>query len=213
MFIRILLFIIISISAVAANADELKDCEWNNSRNIPCLTIKSSIPNSNIVSNKISPTTIITKEQIEESNLVDLPRVLNFINGVQITQSGPMGQQTSVFMRGSNSNHTLVLLNGIPINDQSTTNGVYDFGQNFMSNVNQVEVYKGTSGAHFGADSIGGAINLVTAIDYTNRMLITGRNDSRTIQGNYTKIINDWNINVQGGVHKSKTESALSNFI
>jgi vitamin B12 transporter len=210
MLIRILLFIIISISAVAANADELKDCERSNSNNIPCLTIRSSIPNSNIVSNKISPTAIITKEQIEKFNLIDLPKVLNFINGVQITQSGPMGQQTSVFMRGSNSNHTLVLLNGIPINDQSTINGGYDFGQDFMSNVNQVEVYKGTAGAHFGADSIGGAINLVTTIDYTNKMLITGYNDSKTIQGNYTKIINDWNINFQGGVHKSKTESALS---
>ena len=205
-FVFVLFFFWISTSQ-----GEVPKCVWSNQEDIPCVTIRSSTPNSNIISNKISPTTIITKEQIEKYNLIDLPQVLNFVNGVQITQSGPIGQQTSVFMRGSNSNHTLVLLNGIPINDQSTTNGAYDFGQNFMFNVNQIEVYKGTAGAHFGADSIGGAINLVTDIDYVNRMLVIGQNDSKTIQGNYIKIINGWNVNVQGGLHESKTESALSN--
>ena len=44
-------------------------------------------------------------------------------------------------MRGTNSNHVLVLLNGMPINDQSTTNGAFDFGKDFMTNVTLVEIY------------------------------------------------------------------------
>ena len=65
----------------------------------------------------------------------------------------------------------LVLLNGIAINDQSTTNGAYDFGQDFMSNVQYIEIYKGSAGHHFGADAIGGAINIVTDIDWENKII------------------------------------------
>ena len=204
------LFLILIFSIEFGNASTLKRCKWDTQKSNPCITIKASVPNSYEISNKILPTIIITRDQIEKANLIDLPSALNFINGLQLSQSGPMGQQTSAFMRGSNSNHTLVLLNGIPINDQSTTNGAYDFGLNFMSNVTQIEVYKGTAGVHFGADSIGGAVNLVTHMDYTNKMSVTGANGSKTISGNYTKIINDWNINILGGLHKSNTESALS---
>jgi vitamin B12 transporter len=183
-----------------------ENCRWQN--DIPCTTI--SAPNSNIISNKISPTTIINRKQIEEYNLVDLPAVLKFVNGVQVVQSGPRGQQTSVFMRGTNSNHNLVLLNGIPINDQSLDNGAYDFGQDFMFTVSRVEVYKGTAGAHFGADAIGGAVNLVTEVDHTNRLSVTSRGDSRSVAGNYTTDIDGWQVNVTGGIHNSQSESALA---
>ena len=54
------------------------------------------------------------------------------------------------FTRGSESNHTLVLLNGIAINDQSVTDGLHDFGQDFIQNIQQIEVYMGSNGSHFG---------------------------------------------------------------
>jgi len=191
-------------------ADDIIKCEWENQEGVPCVTIRKTIPNSNAISDKVSPTTIITKKQIEENNLIDLPKVLSFVNGINVTQSGSTGQQASVFMRGTNSNHTLVLLNGIPINDFSTPTGQYDFGQDFMFNVTQIEVYKGSAGAHFGADAIGGAINFVTTVDYENKLSVGGNNNSKTVQGNYTKILNDWHINIQGGTHESETVSALS---
>ena len=75
-------------------------------------------------------------------------------------------------MRGSGSNHTLTL-NGIPINDQSTTNGIHDFGQDFIQTVQQIEVYKGSNGSHFGPDAIGGAINF-TDVDYNNSLSVSG---------------------------------------
>ena len=53
------------------------------------------------------------------------------------------------------------MLNGIAINDQSATNGLHDFGQDFIQTIQQVEVYKGANGAHFGPDAIGGAVNLL----------------------------------------------------
>ena len=183
-----------------------EDCSWNDKT--PCLVIAK--PNSNTINDKVSPTIIIAKKDIDRHNLIDLKSVFKFLNNSIAVQSGPTGQQASVFMRGTNSNHTLVLLNGIPINDQSTTNGAYDFGQDFLFNVQQIEVYKGSAGAHFGADSIGGAINLITDVDYQNKFSVIGQLGSQTLQGNYSANINDWTINVQGGMHKSKTQSALA---
>jgi len=183
-----------------------EDCSWNDKT--PCLVIAK--PNSNTINDKVSPTIIIAKKDIDRHNLIDLKSVFKFLNNSIAVQSGPTGQQASVFMRGTNSNHTLVLLNGIPINDQSTTNGAYDFGQDFLFNVQRIEVYKGSAGAHFGADSIGGAINLITDVDYQNKFSVIGQLGSQTLQGNYSANINDWTINVQGGIHKSKTESALA---
>ena len=122
------------------------DCNWND--DIPCITIYPNINNSNALGDKITPTTVITKSEIEKYKLIDLPKVLNFVSSLDITQSGPTGQQSSVFFRGTNSNHALVLLNGIPINDFSTPTGQFDVGQDFMFNVYQIDVYKGSSGAH-----------------------------------------------------------------
>ena len=140
--------------------------------------------NSNQLGDKISPTYVIGKEEIEKHKLVDLPKVLNFVQGMDITQSGPTGQQSSVFLRGTNSNHTLVLLNGIPINDWSTPTGAFDAGQDFMSNVQQVNVYKGTAGAHWGADAIGGAINIITYVDYDNKLSMHGSSGVSNVNGN-----------------------------
>ena len=60
---------------------------------------------------------------------------MKLVNGIDIFQSGTKGQTTSIFTRGSESNHTLVLLNGIAINDQSVTDGLHDFGQDFIQNI------------------------------------------------------------------------------
>ena len=185
-----------------------EECKWNN--DVPCLTInKSQLGNSNEIGDKVSPTYVITKSDILKHNLLDLTKVLNHVQGVHVTQSGPRGQQSSIFLRGTNSNHTLVLLNGIPINDYSTPTGAFDGGQDFMSNVVQVNVYKGTAGAHWGADAIGGAINLITAVDYDTRLAMSGSGNSSNVQANLYENINDWDLNLSLGKHESETESAL----
>ena len=188
-------------------ADDIITCEWKNQEGVPCVTIRVPISNTNKISEKISNKTIITKQDIENNNLVDLPSVMNHVNSIIAVQSGGTGQQTSIFTRGTNSNHTLVLLNGIAINDQSTTNGAYDFGQDFMSNVQYIEIYKGSAGHHFGADAIGGAINIVTDIDWENKIIA----HNNGLSGNYSTYIDNWQIGFTGGIHEEETSSALAN--
>jgi outer membrane cobalamin receptor len=185
------------------SATENIDCSWQDDP--PCLLIP--VGNSNKLNDQISPTYKISKKEMQKHNLIDLPSVLNFVQGTDVAQSGSTGQQASIFVRGTNSNHTLVLLNGVPINDFSTPTGAHDFGQDFMFNVFQIEVYKGSAGAHYGADAIGGAINLVTTVDYQNKI----NADTNTVNGNYYwKTDNDWDISISGGVHESETQSALA---
>jgi len=188
---------------------ENKDCRWDD--DVPCLTITTGkLGNSNQLGDRITPTSIISKIEIEKHNLIDLPSVLNFTQGMNVTQSGPTGQQGTMFLRGTNSNHTLVLLNGIPITDLSTPTGAYDIGPEFMFSVQRIEVYKGTAGAHWGADAIGGAVNLITSVDYKNKIALGGSGSGKTVNGNYFTRHQDWDINISAGTHDSRTQSALS---
>ena len=168
---KIAIFLILIPFSVSAQ--NLKKCEWDNRKGIPCLNI-SKTTNSSIYSEKGINKVIITKQEIIDSGAIDSNDVLKLISGLDVFQSGPRGQSTSIFTRGSESNHTLVLLNGIAINDQSVTDGLHDFGQDFIQTIQQIEIFKGSNGTHFGPSAIAGAINFITDIDYTNSFSLGG---------------------------------------
>jgi len=209
-FLR-LVFLFLMCCLSFAHSSGLEKCEWNNSKGIPCITVKAT-PNTSSYSEGGIIKQIISKKDIINSGAIDANDVLKLISGLDVFQSGPKGQQTSIFTRGSESNHTLVLLNGIAINDQSVTDGLHDFGQDFIQTIQQVEVYKGSNGANFGPSAIAGAINFITAIDYTNSYSINGfsaKNNSSA--ANYTKITdNGWHLNLKGSGTISETDSAVA---
>jgi outer membrane cobalamin receptor len=62
------------------------------------------------------------------------------------------------------------MINGIPINDQSTTQGLHDFGVDFIQVIQQIEIYPGSSASQFGSNAIGGAINLIMTGDYKDKI-------------------------------------------
>ena len=204
-----LVFIVIINTSV--NAESLNDCKWDNKKGIPCTTVTKT-PNSSAYTEHGINKQVITKQDIINSGALDANDVLQLVAGLDIFQSGPKGQSTSIFTRGSESNHTLVLMNGIAINDQSVTDGLHDFGQDFIQTIQQVEIYKGSNGAHFGPSAIAGAINFITAIDYSNSYSVSGFNTkNNTFDANYTKVTeNGWHINIKGAQTKSKTDSAIA---
>jgi len=136
--------------------------------------------------------------------------VLKTVPDINITQSGPKGQQASMFMRGTNSNHTLVMINGVPINDQSTTQGLHDFGVDFIQTIQQIEVYPGSSASQFGTNAIGGAINIVLAGDFKDYYkIVTDKDNNYQFTGNKT-FVQDKNssLNIKLGTVKNETISA-----
>ena len=188
-----------------------KDCSWKNKFGTSCIEIVSKIPNSSKLSKKSVNRIIISKKEIKESGAIDLVDVLKSVPGINITQSGPKGQQTSVFMRGAGSNHTLVLINGIPINDHSTAQGLHNFGVDFIQTVQQIEVYPGSSGTHFGTNAIGGAINIVLTGDYKDGYNFSSDNNNNfDFLANKTVVNDNSSINFKLGAVKNKTVSAAS---
>lgn len=106
--------------------------------------------------------TVITNQEMQDRQLRTATDVLRTVPGVSVQQSGGPGTQTSVFVRGSNSNHVLVLIDGVNVSDPSTANGAVDFAHFLTENLDRIEVVRGPMSTLYGSQAIGGVINMVT---------------------------------------------------
>lgn len=109
-----------------------------------------------------SAITVITAEEIANRKLDTVADVLRVVPGLDVLRAGGIGQQTSVFLRGANSNHTLMLIDGIEMNDPSNPNGAFDFADLQADNIERIEILRGAASAIYGSDAIGGVINIIT---------------------------------------------------
>ena len=108
----------------------------------------------------IVPVTVITRDDIELSMANDLAELLRMQTGIDIGRNGGPGQATSVFMRGTESNHTLVLVDGVRINPGTIGGAAVQHIAPEL--IERVEIVKGARSALFGTDAIGGVINVIT---------------------------------------------------
>jgi vitamin B12 transporter len=109
-----------------------------------------------------SSVTVVTAAEIAARQIRTLPDLLKEVPGLNVVQSGGPGGQTSVFMRGTNSNHTKVLIDGIDVGDPSSSNASFDFGQLLTQDIQKVEILRGPQSSLYGSDAIGGVINVIT---------------------------------------------------
>lgn len=113
-----------------------------------------------------SSVTVITAKEIAAQQRRTLPDVLKMVPGLNIVQTGGPGGQTSVFMRGTNSNHTKILIDGIDVSDPTTPNRTFDLGQMLAMDIERVEVLRGPQSGLYGADALGGVILIYTKRGY-----------------------------------------------
>jgi vitamin B12 transporter len=109
-----------------------------------------------------SSVTVITAKDIERDQRRTVPDALATVPGLNVVQSGGPGGLTSVFMRGTNSNHTKFLIDGIDVSDPSNPNRVFDLGQLLTYDIQQIEVLRGPQSGLYGADALGGVISVIT---------------------------------------------------
>jgi len=109
-----------------------------------------------------SSITVVSAEDIAARQLQTLPDLLQQVPGLNVVQAGGPGSQTSVFMRGTNSNHTKVLVDGIDVSDPTNPTGAFDFSQFLTQDIERVEVLRGPQSGLYGSDAIGGVINIIT---------------------------------------------------
>jgi len=108
-----------------------------------------------------SSISIITEQQIRDRQVTGVADILRTVPGLTVTRSGGVGTETQVRIRGTEANHTLVLIDGIEMNDPSA-GSVFDFGHLLTSGVERIEVLRGPQSALYGSDAIGGVINIIT---------------------------------------------------
>lgn len=104
--------------------------------------------------------TIITEKEISEKKAKTVLEILRDVPALDVVQTGGLGGTTSVFMRGANSNHTLVLIDGVQVN--SPTAGLFDFADLTTENIERIEIVRGPQSTLYGSDAIGGVIHIIT---------------------------------------------------
>jgi len=106
------------------------------------------------------PVRVITRDDIELSLATDLAELLRFEAGIDIGRNGGPGQATSMFLRGTESNHVLVLIDGVRMNPGTIGGAAIQHVSPEV--IERVEIVKGARSALFGTDAIGGVINIIT---------------------------------------------------
>jgi vitamin B12 transporter len=109
-----------------------------------------------------SSLTVITGRQIEQKQQRTLPDALQEAPGLNIVQTGGPGGTTSVFMRGTNADHTKVFIDGIDVSDPGSPGGNFDFAHMLTGGIDRVEVLRGPQSGLYGSDAIGGVIDIIT---------------------------------------------------
>ncbi|WP_281706554.1 TonB-dependent receptor domain-containing protein [Aeromonas taiwanensis] len=114
----------------------------------------------------LAPIMVIERAEIEARQVQSLPDLLKTLPGVQITTLGGRGHVSSLFIRGTNSNHSLVLMNGRPV--AAMVAGTPDLSQIPLDNIERIEYIRGPRAAVYGANAIGGVINLISKTSAKN---------------------------------------------
>ncbi len=109
-----------------------------------------------------SSVTIITKEELARTGKSRIFDALEDTIGLSSTQNGPPGSQATVFIRGANAEHTLVMIDGTEINDPITPTRSFDMSLLLAENVDRIEILRGPQSTLFGSDAMGGVINIIT---------------------------------------------------
>ncbi len=106
--------------------------------------------------------TVIDRATIETRGYTTLADALSAVPGLRIVQSGGPGGNASIFIRGTNSNHVLVLRDGMAVNDPADPGNAFNFGVDTLNDIERIEVVRGPMSGVYGSGAIGGVINIVT---------------------------------------------------
>ncbi len=111
-----------------------------------------------VAANKVGSTvTVVTAKDIERIHATSVAEILRTVPGIAVSQTGSRGGNNQIRFRGAEANHTLVIIDGIEVNDPSRSSE-FDFAHLSVSNIERIEVIRGPQSALYGSDAIGGVI-------------------------------------------------------
>jgi vitamin B12 transporter len=144
--------------------------------------------------------TIISKEQLEKSVGKTVMQILNEQAGLIVNGAlNNTGSAQTVFLRGASSGRTLILIDGIPMNDPSMINNEFNLNLLSINEIERIEICKGAQSTLYGSDALGGVINLITTKNDLNKLIHLNANMTA---GNYGVFKS--NVNASGNLGKFK---------
>ncbi len=115
------------------------------------------------LSRESASVTVISRQQIEAQKVRNVIDLLRQAPGLHIDQAGARGSVSSVYTRGGDPNFTVVLIDGVKVNDPTNSRGgSFDFSTLNTENIERIEIVRGPLSAVYGSDAMSGAINIIT---------------------------------------------------
>ena len=106
---------------------------------------------------------VLTAEEIKDAQTVDVSTLLATTPGVSFSRNGGVGGTTSLRIRGAESDQTVVVIDGVKLNDPSTAGGGYNFANLLAGDIERIEILRGAQSTLWGSQAIGGVVNIITA--------------------------------------------------
>ena len=176
-------------------------------------TYASETLNPIVVTNSISPIDIhsssasmevFTASDIEERGFADMQELLNSISSISVTSNGGIGQLNSIFTRGTESNHTKIILDGVELNPG--TLGLAPIHNISLNAIDRIEIVKGSSSALHGANTIGGIINISTKENSNSISMSTGSWSTNSSSLTQSFNTNGFKMNLNANRKESKSK-------
>ncbi|SFV53770.1 Outer membrane vitamin B12 receptor BtuB [hydrothermal vent metagenome] len=114
------------------------------------------------ITNTTTDVSVVTASQIEESGDHTVAQAISRVAGISVVGSGGFGQPSSIFMRGQSAGSVLILLDGMRLNDPSSTDGRAMLENIMTDNIAQIEIIKGGASSIWGSNASAGVINIIT---------------------------------------------------
>lgn len=149
-----------ALAALPARAEDAPAADAGVELVLPPVVVTANATDTP-VSEVGSAVTVITGQELQQQQIRLVSDVLREVPGVAVSSTGPTGSLTQVRIRGSEGNQTLVMIDGIVVNNPAASDE-FDFGNLLAQEVERIEVLRGPQSALYGSDAVGGVINIVT---------------------------------------------------
>jgi len=166
-------FFIAAMITVSAKAQSLNQAVSDSLELDRVVITASKMPQSERETTK--PVQIIDRAEIEKNAGRNLSQILNQQSGIRVNDSfGAPSNGRILYLQGAAATNTLILVDGLAINDPSGTGGLFDLRLLSTENIDRIEILKGSQSTLYGTDAIAGVINIITRKGGDDLLAVTG---------------------------------------